>query len=135
MHPVVDNAGCADMLGEKGGVMLNTKRLFIATLFGVISGFVCWGLAASHGPQPWYFAVSTILGRTLIGFAIGISAFKMAWWLHGIIMGFIFSLPMAFYGFYVPDQATMIFFGTIVMGVIYGFFIELFTTVVFKAKA
>jgi len=42
---------------------------------------------------------------------------------------------MAFYGFYVPDQASMIFFGTIVMGIIYGFLIELFTTVVFKAKA
>jgi hypothetical protein len=115
--------------------MLNTKRLLMATLFGIISGFVCWGLASSGGPQPWYFAVSTILSRTLIGFAIGISMFKMTWWSHGILMGFIFSLPMAFYGFYIPEQGTMIFFGTIVMGIIYGFLIELFTTVVFKAKA
>lgn len=115
--------------------MVNSKRLLIATLFGIIFGFVCWGFAASGGPQPWYFAVSTILGRTLIGFAIGISAFKIAWWLHGIIMGFVFSLPMAFYGFYVPEQGTMIFFGTIVMGIIYGFLIELITTVAFKAKA
>lgn len=115
--------------------MLNKKRLLIATLFGVISGFVCWGLASSEGPTPWYFAISTILSRTLIGFAIGISVFKMKWWLHGIIMGFIFSLPMAFQGFYVPGKEMMIFFGSLVMGIIYGFFIELFTTVVFKAGA
>ena len=115
--------------------MLNTKRLVIATVFGCIFGFVCWGFSSSGGPQPWYFALSTILGRTLIGFAIGMSAIKMAWWSHGIVMGFIFSLPMAFYGFYVPDQAMMIFLGTLVMGIVYGFLIELFTTVVFKARA
>ncbi|KPL13833.1 hypothetical protein AMJ74_04520 [candidate division WOR_3 bacterium SM1_77] len=113
--------------------MLNKKRLVIATLFGVISGLICWGLSSSGGPQPWFFAVSTILSRTLIGFAIGFSVFKIKWWLHGIIMGLIFSLPMAFQGFYVPGKELYIFFGTLIMGIIYGFFIELFTTVVFKA--
>jgi len=115
--------------------MLNKRRLLIATIFGVISGLICWRLSSSGGPQPWFFALSTILARTLIGFAIGISILKMKWWLHGIIMGFIFSLPMAFQGFYVPGKEMFIFLGTIVMGIIYGFFIELFTTVVFKAGA
>jgi hypothetical protein len=115
--------------------MLNKKRLFIATLFGVISGFICWGLASSEGPTPWYFALSTILSRTLIGFAIGISVIKIKWWLHGLIMGFIFSIPMALQGFYVPGKEMYIFLGTLIMGIIYGFFIELFTTVVFKAGA
>lgn len=115
--------------------MLNSKRLLIATIFGVIFGFVCWGLTLSEGPQPWYFAVATILSRTLIGFAIGISVLKLGWWLHGIIMGAIFSLPMAFQGFYVPERAMFIFWGTLIMGIIYGFLIELFTSVVFKAKA
>ena len=124
-----------DIVNERGGDMLNKKRLMIATLFGVISGFVCWGLSSSEGPTPWYFALSTILSRTLIGFAIGISILKMRWWLHGIIMGFIFSLPMAFQGFYVPGREMFIFLGTLIMGIIYGFFIELFTTVVFKAPA
>lgn len=112
--------------------MLNTKRLLIATIFGVIFGFVCWGLASSHGPQPWFMAVSIILSRTLIGFAIGISVLKMGWWLHGIIMGIVFSLPMAFATF---AMGFNIFIMTIIMGIIYGFLIELFTTVVFKAKA
>jgi hypothetical protein len=119
----------------RGGNMFNKKRLLLATLFGVISGFVCWGLSSSGGPQPWFFALSTILSRTLIGFAIGISILKMKWWLHGIIMGFIFSLPMAFQGFYVPGKEMYIFLGTMIMGIIYGFFIELLTTVVFKAGA
>lgn len=115
--------------------MLNKKRLVIATIFGVLAGIVCCLLASSSGPQPWYFVLSTILGRTLIGFAIGISILKMQWWLHGIVMGFVFSIPMALQGFYVPGQEMFIFLGTIVMGIIYGFFIELFTTVVFKAGA
>ena len=114
--------------------MLNTKRLFIATLLGVISGFICWGLASSGGPMPWYGIVSTILSRSLIGFAIGISAWKIGWALHGIILGAVFSLPMAFYGFYVPDKELFIFLGSIVMGIIYGICIELITTVIFKAK-
>jgi hypothetical protein len=114
--------------------MINPKRLFVATLFGVISGFICWGLASSSGPMPWHIAVSTILSRTLIGFAIGISAWRISWWLHGIILGFIFSLPMAFSGFSVPGREMFIFFGSLFMGIIYGILIELFTTVIFKAK-
>ena len=115
--------------------MFNKKRLFIATIFGVISGLACWILASSEGPTPWFFALSTILSRTLIGFAIGISVLKIKWWLHGITMGLVFSLPMALQGFYVPGREAFIFLGTIIMGIVYGFFIELFTTVVFKAGA
>ncbi|MCK4420667.1 hypothetical protein KAW18_05660 [candidate division WOR-3 bacterium] len=113
--------------------MLNKKRLLIATLFGLIFGFVCWWLAASSAPLVWFIAASIILGRTLIGFAIGISILKMKWWLHGIIIGALFSLPMAFNAFFVPGKEMTIFVGTIVMGIIYGFLIELFTTVIFKA--
>ncbi len=52
-------------------------------------------------------------------------------WLHGIVIGIIASLPMAFS--VLPD--TKIFFGAIVMGLTYGFLTELITTVLFKAKA
>jgi len=115
--------------------MFNKKRLFIATILGIISGLACWILASSEGPTTWFFALSTILSRTLIGFAIGISVLKIKWWLHGIVMGLLFSLPMALQGFYVPGREAFIFLGTIIMGIVYGFFIELFTTVVFKAGA
>ncbi len=115
--------------------MSKGKRLLMATIFGLISGFVCWGLASSGGPMAWYQAVAIILSRTLIGFTIGISVFKMKWWLHGMLIGAIVSLPGSFFGFYVPGKEMFIFFGTFVMGIIYGFFIELLTTVIFKAKA
>jgi len=53
-------------------------------------------------------------------------------------MGFIFSLPAAFGAMLAPENPefshTMMFISTIVMGVIYGFLIELITTVLFKAR-
>ncbi len=114
--------------------MINIKRLILATLFGIVFGFVCWILSSSGGPQLWFAAVSIITGRTLIGFGIGISVLKIKWWWHGIIIGFLFSVPAAFNGFYVPGREIFIFLNTIIMGVIYGFLIELLTTIVFKAS-
>jgi len=78
--------------------------------------------------------LSILVNRTLIGFTIGISLLKIGWWLHGIIIGALVSLPMALNGFYVPEKALFIFLGTIIAGIVYGFLTELFTTVVFKAK-
>jgi hydrogenase/urease accessory protein HupE len=112
--------------------MLVMKRVVIATILGVIFGFVCWGSTLSQGPQPWFFALQVIISRTLIGFAIGISTLKIPWWLHGIIFGLLFSLPMGLNGFYVPGKEIFIFLSTVIMGIIYGFLIELFTTIVFK---
>jgi hypothetical protein len=115
------------------------KRLTIATLFGVASGFVCYAFASSEQEMALWMAVSIIISRTLIGFAIGISRFKMKHWaLHGAIMGFVFSLPGSFAvmaGPANPDFApSTMFFMTLFMGVFYGVIIELFTSVVFKAK-
>lgn len=117
--------------------MTSTKRVFIATLLGIIFGFICWGFAASNPETPalpWSQTVIIILSRTLIGFTIGISVLRIAWWLHGIIIGAIGSLPGSFAGFAVPGKELFIFFGFLIMGVIYGFLIELFTTIVFKTK-
>jgi hypothetical protein len=113
---------------------MNFRRIIIATVLGIISGFVCASLASSNGanPLPWALTVSIILGRTLLGFGIGISNWKMAWWLHGIVMGVVFSLPMAFS--VLISSPFAIFIATIAMGVVYGVLIELVTSVIFKAK-
>ncbi len=115
------------------------KRLIIATLLGVVSGFICYTLASGGQEIAFWMAVSMIISRTLIGFAIGISRFKMGHWaIHGAIMGFIFSLPGGFavmVGPVNPDYGTTtMFFMTTIMGVFYGVMIELITSVVFKAR-
>jgi len=119
---------------------MKTKRLIIATILGVVFGFVCYGMASSGQNEiSMILAINIILGRTLIGFGIGISRFSFKYWsLHGIIMGLIFSLPAAFGAMLAPENPefshTMMFVSTLVMGIIYGFLIELITSVLFKAK-
>jgi len=110
---------------------MNTKRMIIATIMGIVCGIICWQLASSGGMLTWYLAFSIFLSRVVLGFAIGISAWKMEWWLHGIVMGIIFSLPGAFAAM---SNGFSIFIATIAMGVIYGILIELVTSVLFKAK-
>jgi hypothetical protein len=119
---------------------MKTKRLIISTLLGLVFGFVCFGFASSGQNEiSTPLALNIILSRMLIGIAIGISGFACKHWsLHGIIMGFVFSLPMAFGAMLGPEDPkfdhTMIFISSLVMGVIYGFLIELITSVLFKAK-
>ena len=115
--------------------MFNAKRFWLAVLFGIVSGFICWFLMASGGESyHWAIILSTIISRGLIGFAIGISVLRIKWWLHGILIGAIISIPMGLGGFMVPGKEIFILFGSIVMGMIYGLLIELLVTVVFKAK-
>ncbi len=116
---------------------MKTKRLLIATALGILAGFACYGMASSgQNEVPIILALNIILSRTLIGFGIGISRFSLKHWsIHGIIMGFIFSLPAGFGAMLGPEfSKTMLFTSTVVMGIIYGFLIELITTVIFKAK-
>ena len=120
--------------------IMKTKRLIIATILGVVFGFVCYGLASGGQNEiTLILALNIILGRTLIGVAIGISRFSLKHWsLHGITMGLIFSLPTAFGAMSAPENPEfnqiMLFVSTIVMGMIYGFLIELITSVIFKAR-
>ena len=120
--------------------MRREKRIIISTLSGVLFGFVCVGFAAS-GPEEiaWPVILQIIASRTLIGFAIGISCLSLGHWsLHGLIMGLIFSIPLAFSGLMTPEspeysKADMLIW-TIVLGMIYGFLIEVITSLLFKAK-
>ena len=119
---------------------MKRKRIIVATLSGVLFGFVCFGLASSSsGALAWPVAVQIIVSRTLIGFAIGISSISLRHWaIHGVVMGLIFSLPLAFSGLMAPESPdfsyTSMFISTIIMGMIYGLLIEVITTLLFKAK-
>lgn len=113
--------------------MLTSKRVIIATISGVVFGFVCLGFALSNPDSSETLSStvrwSIVIGRTMLGFMIGISALRLKWWLHGIVLGIIASIPMA-----VPIiDNTVIAVSTVVMGIVYGFLIELITSVLFKS--
>jgi len=115
--------------------MLTAKRVIIATICGFVFGLVCMYLATSNPEAADQLTTgikwSIVFSRTLLGFAIGISALSITWWLNGIVIGVVASIPSAFA---VMHDMT-IFIGTIVMGIIYGVLTEVITTVIFKAKA
>jgi hypothetical protein len=121
--------------------MQKTKRIIIATLSGVLFGFVCFALASSGpGELAMPIALQIIASRTLIGFAIGISCISLRHWsIHGLVMGIIFSLPLAFSGLMAAENLEFskaaMFISTIVMGMVYGLLIEVITSLLFKAKA
>ena len=75
--------------------------------------------------------ISSIGNRILIGFVIGISAWRIHYLLHGALIGLIVTLSMSI-GILL-DSVTGFFVFT-VFGLIYGFLIELFATKIFKAK-
>lgn len=112
------------------------KRIILSTFLGFLAGIVCWQLSASGQHElHWSISVSIILSRTLLGFGIGISSLKVCWWLHGIVMGFVFSLPMAFSIFAGSNEnAFILFLGTLFIGMIYGFVIELIVSIIFRMK-
>ena len=114
--------------------MLTVKRVVIATICGVVFGFVCMFLASSNPnlvmPITAQAKWMIVIGRTMMGFMLGISALRLRWWLHGIVIGIIASIPLA-----MPFmQHTSILISTIVMGVIYAVLTELITSILFKAK-
>jgi hypothetical protein len=113
--------------------MLTFKRVLIATICGFVFGFVCMTLAGSNPGQPvsTSLKLTILFSRVIMGFTIGISTLKLPWWLHGVVIGIIGSIPMAFPVMDKPE----VFAGTFVMGIIYGFLTELITSVLFKAKS
>jgi len=120
--------------------MFQTKRFVAATLLGFLFGFVCLALASgSPGTLPAAVGWQLVFSRALIGFTIGISNIKSFHWsIHGIMIGGIMSLPLAFSGLMAPespdyDLASMFIF-TILLGMIYGLLIELFVTKLIKPK-
>ncbi len=120
--------------------MRNTKRVVVATLSGVLFGFVCLALASSGpAPLPVPVAWQIVTSRVLMGLAIGISALTFGHWsIHGLVMGLLFSVPLAFGSLMTPAgsdySGSMMFAMTIAIGMVYGLLIELITSVFFKAK-
>ncbi len=118
--------------------MINAKRVIIATIFGFITGIACF-LLYFYGQKDVQvdfnkaMFLSILLNRALIGFVIGISAFRIHWALHGLLIGLLVGLPYSI-GVFIGGADWIVFFNVLVSSIIWGFIIELFTSVVFKAK-
>ena len=128
---------------------MNAKRLLIATALGLLFGFLNWLLVRNVAMAPlgwlgarnvaapplgWPGALIIILARGALGFAIGLSAWRIRWWLHGLVLGFIFSLPAAFA---LPPLLGMTWTLSplpVLAGMLIGFLIELITSVGFRAS-
>ncbi|MCK4272142.1 hypothetical protein KAU04_04950 [bacterium] len=114
--------------------LISGKRGFWATVLGIISGILCYLLGRGSIPYyPTWMVIVTILNRALIGFCIGTSSLRLPWAVHGIFWGLLISLMMAIPAW--GQGSSQDFFLLMIAGAIWGFFIELFTSKVFKAPA
>jgi len=111
---------------------MSAKRVIIATIFGFITGFLCYlgGKYLLKVEMSTSHLFMILLHRGLLGFVIGISALRIHWALHGILLGLIVGLP-SLPGI-ISGEGGIAYF---VMGLVWGLIIELFTSIVFKAKA
>lgn len=102
------------------------KRLAVCTVLGLIAGVLCY-LGGKYGSGiqfSTFLALATVTNRGFIGFAIGISRWRIPWFLHGIIIGLLGTLPLALPALDYPG-AVKGFVIFLVFGGIWGFFIEL----------
>ena len=114
--------------------MIYEKRVVSTTIWGIIFGFISWGLIGISGKVSLFGAIAIILWWSLLGFTVGISAWKIKWWLHGILLGLFFSIPAGFFCLWSKLDVGMGFVLPIILGIVFGLLIELLTTVVFKAE-
>ncbi len=107
------------------------KRVILATILGLIAGILCYLGGKSSGVEfNLAMTMETIFNRAIIGFLIGVSAWKMNWALHGIVMGFIGGIPLWLASAQGGAKALILM---LVASIVWGFLIELITTKVFRA--
>jgi len=112
---------------------MNSKRLVICTIGGLVAGIICsaGGIFSGNIAEFSFFAIAgTFVNRLMLGFFIGISRLKINYLLHGILIGFLVSLINSVS--FLEDGLSGFLFFTIA-GIIYGALIEFFATKVFKS--
>ena len=104
------------------------KRMIVCTLLGGVAGVVCWLGSYLAGSVPVALTAGVVLAivfnRAFIGFAIGISGWRINWELHGVAVGLVGSLPVAVYPLLSPDGLPGFLMYELAGGV-WGFLIEL----------
>lgn len=114
--------------------MVSKKRVFISTLFGGILGNIGWLSITIAEKVPWPAIVHQIFIFALMGFVIGISSWKIKWWLHGILIGLLFGISQVFGALWMMEIPAVTFISIIITGLVLGFLVELIISFGFKAK-
>jgi hypothetical protein len=80
---------------------VNGRRVLICTSLGFVAGVICWLGSYAAGGVPGGLTTGTVLAivfnRAFLGFAVGISGWRVNWVLHGVVIGLAASLQVAIY--------------------------------------
>jgi hypothetical protein len=103
---------------------MNTKRIIICTIGGIVAGIICMIGGYLRG----FITEISILGllpfffnRIVLGFVIGISNLKLHYLLNGVVIGLVISLISAFVAI---ENNIFAFIAFTVAGMIYGALID-----------
>lgn len=110
---------------------MQKRRVIMTTVWGAIFGIVCM-LLQKYGARVslWPIGISILIYRSVMGFTIGVSSLRIHWAPHGILWGFLFGIF-----FVIALLGTPVgFWGPLGVLMLWGFVIELITTVGFKLK-
>lgn len=109
--------------------MVKWSRVLITTVFGLVFGILCMVLVRYEvGIAFWPMGVSYLVHHTVLGFTIGVSAWKMHWAAHGAIWGALFGTFTAIAAVGTINNP----FTNFVLTVVWGFLIETIATKGFK---
>lgn len=111
--------------------MVRAARVALGTFLGIIVGILTIRLINPPGGIPRFFTYFVILSRALMGFGIGASGLAIGWFLNGLLLGLIYSLP-AFPIFYLISSFGAVW--VILTGMIYGVIIEIVLSLILKLK-
>ncbi len=111
--------------------MARATRVALGTFLGILLGVLTIKLINPPTGIPRFFTYFVILSRALMGFGIGASALSITWFLNGLLLGLIYSLP-AFPVFYLLDSFGAVW--VVVTGMIYGVIIEIVLSLILKIK-
>ena len=113
-----------------------SKRFWLCLILGVIAGLICAWTGYAQTPEDIRTMVflTAVLNRAFIGFVLGVSAWRLGWAPHGIVIGLLGTLPMSFPLLFTPVAGLFPFISYTIAGMVWGFLIELVTSGLFKAK-
>ncbi len=109
---------------------MSGTRVFVTTVLGFIFGLIAYLMTRGMPGLTAGIYWSIVFEGGILGFIIGISAFKFNYVVHGIVMGAIVYLPAS-----LPALPMGGFVRYWVSGMVYGALIEIISHLMLREKA